>query len=50
LLHPVQVVMLDGPADRAAAVPASVGEYLDDDALAKVASHRDAALPAAAPS
>jgi len=45
-----KVVLLDGPADRTAPVPASVGEYLDDEALALIASHRAAALSTAAPS
>jgi hypothetical protein len=42
-----KVVLLDGPADRAAPVPASLRKYLDDEALALVASHRAAALSTA---
>ena len=39
-----KVVLLDGSADRKAPVPASLGEYLDEEALATIASHRIAGL------
>lgn len=39
-----KVVLLSGPADRAAPVPTSLSEYLDEVTLALIASHRAAAL------
>ena len=42
-----KVVLLSGPADRAAPVPASLAEYLDEDTLALIRRHRDEALQGA---
>ena len=44
-----KVVLLDGAADRAAPLPDSLGEYLDQDCTRLLTEHRSRAIEASQP-